>query len=291
MSTTSGATAATGVSGMSPLLVPQPHRVLAKIQEGPHIWTLHVAPIDAALPDFKPAQVSMLGAFGVGEAAISISSATDQPDRHAYTIRQAGPITTALTNTPIGGVITVRGPFGNCWPLDERDTGQLVIIAGGLGIAPLRAVTDRAVSGLAGLDRLGIVYGARSPSDVIYRDDIDRWRTAGADVRLTVDVADANWTGSVALVPDMLGDRQGLEMAWDDTTAFICGPDVMMHFTAARLLELGVPAQRIWMTLERNMQCGNGLCGHCQLGPIIVCRDGPVVNYADIGPFHRIEEL
>ncbi len=276
---------------ISPLLVPQPYRVLDKVKEGEHVWTLHIAPVDGALPPFEPAQVSMLGAFGVGEAAISISSAAGNSDYHAYTIRRAGPITNALVDTPIGGLITVRGPFGSCWPLDRLDTGALAIIAGGLGLAPLRAVIDRAVHRLDRLDRLGIVLGAKTPSDLIYRADLDRWRKAGAQVTLTVDAGDDEWNGSVGLVPDLLGATPGLDMEWADTTAFVCGPDVMMHFTAVKLLDLGVPVDRIWMTLERNMQCGNGLCGHCQLGPFIVCRDGPVVNYAEVAPFHRIQEL
>lgn len=290
MNTTSATTHHLPPSAMSPLLIPQRYRVVDKVHEAIGIWTLHIAPLDEMLPDVEPAQVSMLGAFGVGEAAISISS-TAATECHAYTIRRAGPITNALVDTPIGSQITVRGPFGNRWPLDELETGQLAIIAGGLGIAPLRAAIDAAVRPDTPLDRIGIVYGAKTPAELIYRADLDRWLATGAEVVLTVDVGDADWDGSVGVVPELLGETPGLDMDWNDTTAFVCGPDVMMHFTAAKLLALGVAAERIWMTLERNMQCGNGLCGHCQLGPFIVCRDGPVVNYADIGPFHRIKEL
>jgi anaerobic sulfite reductase subunit B len=276
---------------MSPLLIPRPYRVLDKVREVADTWTLHVTPVDGSLPEFEPAQVSMLGAFGVGEAAISISSATDQTDHHAYTIRAAGPITHALTDTPIGGVITVRGPFGNQWPLADVDTNQLAIIAGGLGIAPLRAAVHSVVAQLERFDRVGVAYGAKTPDDLIYVDDLERWRDCGVEVALTVDRPNGEWIGSVGVVADLLGADPGLDFDWTDTTVFLCGPDVMMHFTAAALLRLGVTADRIWMTLERNMQCGNGLCGHCQLGPVIVCRDGPVISYARVGPFHQIREL
>lgn len=283
-------TSLTAESAVSPLLVPVPYRVIDKIDEGPGIVSLHVVPVVGDLPSFKPAQVSMVGSFGLGEAAISISSATSHTDYHAYTIRNAGPITKALVNTPVGGVVTVRGPFGQPWPLPEVDTGQLVIIGGGLGIAPLRAAVDEVVENLSRFDRFAFVYGAKSPGDLVYMDDIDRWRDAGAEVSLIVDAGDDTWTGPVGVVPDLLGG-DGAELDWSDTTAFVCGPDVMMHFSAAALMRLGVPAERIWITLERNMQCGNALCGHCQLGPVIICRDGPVANYADIGPFHQVKQL
>ncbi len=274
----------------SPLLVPTPYRVLDKVDEGSDIVTLRVVPVESSLPDFEPAQVSMLGSFGVGEAAISISSARTMTDHHAYTIRRAGAITNALIDTPIGGVITVRGPFGNHWPLDTLDTDQLLIAAGGLGIAPLRAAIDQAV-GEPGLDRLAVIYGAKTPSDLIYRDDLTAWADSGAEMVVTVDVGADAWSGPVGVVPAMLGVEGGVDLDWSKTTAFVCGPDVMMHFTALKLIDLGVPAERIWLTLERNMQCGNALCGHCQLGPFIVCRDGPIASYAEIQSFHPIREL
>ena len=276
---------------ISPLLVPVPYRVVDKIAEAPGVFSLHVVPVEGELPTFTPAQCSMLGAFGVGEAAISISSATSNTEYHAYTIRGAGPITNALIETPIGDLITVRGPFGEPWPLPEVGTGQLLIVAGGLGIAPLRAVIHEAVARKPRFDRLAVVYGAKTPDDLIYPHDLAGWDDAGAEVALTVDVADDGWTGPVGVVPDLLGVDAGVDMDWADTTAFVCGPEVMMYFTATALLRLGLPIERIWFTLERNMQCGNALCGHCQLGPLITCRDGPVANYSDIAPFYRVKEL
>ena len=272
-----------------PLLVPRPYRVVDRVDETPGIVTLHVAPVEGRLPAFAPAQVSMLGAFGVGEATISISSGVDETGSHAYTIRDAGPITAALTAAAVGEQITVRGPFGRPWPLAEVDTANLLVVGGGLGIAPLRAMLLGAIAQRDRFDRLVFAYGAKTPTDLVFADEFDRWVAAGLELHLTVDQDDGGWTGPVGVVPALLGTE--IELDWADTTAFVCGPDVMMHFSAAALLDLGVPEERIWLTLERNMQCGNALCGHCQLGPVIVCRDGPVANYADVGRFHRVREL
>ncbi len=274
----------------SALLVPTPYRVIGKVTELADTVTLYVSPIDGPLPTFRPAQVSMLGVFGIGEAAISISQST--PTTHGYTIRRAGAISNALVDTPIGGTITVRGPFGNEWPIDDTSTGDLLILAGGLGIAPLRAVIDAAANRIGQFRRVVLVYGSKHPGHVMYRADLQRWAQCGIDVRVTVDdsSSDPAWSEGVGVVPSFLGDGH-IDLDWQDTTTFVCGPDLMMHFTAQRLLELGVPDDRVWFSVERNMQCGNALCGHCQMGPFLVCRDGPVASYADIGRFHRVPGL
>ncbi len=274
---------------LSPLLIPRPYVVASKALVSPETWTLDLVPVEGVLPDFLPAQCSMLGAFGVGEAAISISSPMSVRTHHEYTIRNAGPITAALVDTPVGGVVTVRGPFGEPWPLEDLVTSSLLIVAGGLGLAPLRAAIAAAVE--QRFDRLVILVGARSPEEILYSEDFELWRNAGAEVHTILDSASQGWTGPTGLVTDLAGGTTGVQMDWTDTTAFVCGPDVMMHFTAKRLVELGMPRSHMWLTLERNMQCGNALCGHCQMGPVIVCRDGPVVNYERIEPFHWIKEL
>lgn len=283
--------ASSDLPDISPLLVPRPYRVINKVEEAEDIVSLHVVPLEGSLPHFRPAQVGMVGAFGIGEAAISISSATDNRHYHAYTIRRAGPISGALVDTAVGGTITVRGPFGTPWPIENVTTGQLLIVGGGLGIAPLRAVIEQAIGHQNPFDRLVVAYGAKTPELLVYREDLDRWNEDGAEVALIVDGADDRWTGPTGVVPDLLGEDRAVDLDWADVSAFICGPDVMMHFAATALVNLGVPRGRIWLTLERNMQCGNALCGHCQLGPFIVCRDGPVVNYAAIAPFQRVDEL
>jgi NAD(P)H-flavin reductase len=280
-----------GQPAMSPLLIPRPYRVIDKISEAEDIVTLHVVPVDGSLPQFSPAQVSMLGAFGFGEAAISISTATHNRDHHGYTIRRAGPISGALVDTRVGGTITVRGPFGTPWPMEDITTDQLLIVGGGLGIAPLRAAIESAVGRRNEFDRIVVAYGAKAPDVLLYGHDLDRWSQNGAEVALIVDRGDDEWTGPVGVVPDLFGKDRPVDLDWANTSVFICGPDVMMHFAATALVRLGVTTDHIWLTLERNMQCGNALCGHCQLGPFIVCRDGPVVNYQDIAPFQRVDQL
>lgn len=273
----------------SDLLVPRPYVVAGKEPAGPDTWTLDLVPEEGELPEFLPAQCCMLGAFGVGEAAISISSPMSDRTHHGFTIRNAGPITAALVETPVGGLITVRGPFGTPWPLDRLETRSLLVIAGGLGLAPLRSAVEDAIDRRP--PRVVLLVGAKHPREILYPDALERWQGAGAEIHTTIDTAVEGWDGSTGLVTELIGGPSGISMNWADTTAFVCGPDVMMHVTAEKLVQVGMPASNIWITLERNMQCGNGLCGHCQLGPVIVCRDGPVVNYGHIQPFHWIPEL
>jgi NAD(P)H-flavin reductase len=274
------------------LLVPRPYQVIAKRLETHDVTTLHVVPSDGgAPPEFRPAQVGMVGAFGIGEAALSISSAVDQRSQHSYTIRRAGPITNALVDTPIGATITVRGPFGRPWPIDDINGGTLVIVGGGLGLAPLRAVIHEALRRREDFTNLQILIGARTPRDLIFVEEYAAWAGRGAQVATIVDHRDEGWTGPVGMLPELLDDRTRSEIDWATATVLVCGPDRMMTSVSRRLLALGVDPTRVWLTMERNMQCGNALCGHCQFGPVIVCRDGPVVNFADIEPYVDIEEL
>ena len=272
-------TVATAPLPVDPLLVPQVHEVIAARAEIPGVVTLRVAPLGEPPRPFLPAQIGMVGAFGVGEAAISISSATTDRAAHEYTIRRAGAITTALTRLQPGDQLWVRGPFGAPWDL-ELDGRDVVIAAGGLGVAPLRSAIYEI---LRRRDRLGevvAVIGARSPELLLYADEYASWRSGGIRVVATIDRAADGWGGRVGFVPDVveaISDELGLDA--DRTSALVCGPDVMMQCVGDLLVERGVPADQVQLTLERNMQCGNGLCGHCQLGPLIVCRDGPVVRY------------
>jgi anaerobic sulfite reductase subunit B len=275
--TTTGAAAAP--DRIDPLLVPQIHEVLENRAEIPGVVTLRVAPIGEAPRTFLPAQIGMVGAFGVGEAAISISSSITDHAAHEYTIRRAGAITTALTRLHPGDQLWVRGPFGVPWDLD-LDGRDVIIAAGGLGIAPLRSAVYEI---LRHRDRFGevvAVIGGRSPELLLYAGEYAAWRAGGIRIAATIDRAADNWGGRVGFVPDVLdtvSDELGLDP--HDTSALVCGPDIMMQLVAEVLVGRGVPADQIQLTLERNMQCGNGLCGHCQLDSLIVCRDGPVVRW------------
>jgi anaerobic sulfite reductase subunit B len=277
-------------SPVDPLLLPQVHEVLATRTEFPGVVTLRVAPLGEPPRSFLPAQIGMVGAFGIGEAAISISSATTDRAAHEYTIRRAGAITTALTRLRPGDQLWVRGPFGRPWDL-ELDGRDVVIAAGGLGVAPLRSAIYEL---LRQRDRLGAVVaviGARSPELLLYAGEYASWRSGGIRVVATIDRAADGWGGRVGFVPEVVAAIcDELDLDLDHTSALACGPDVMMQLVAEVLVERGVAANEVQLTLERNMQCGNGLCGHCQLGSMIVCRDGPVVRYPAIAEALAVAE-
>ena len=264
---------------VDPLLVPQVHEVLENRAEIPGVVTLRVAPVDEAPRSFLPAQIGMVGAFGVGEAAISISSSATDLEAHEYTIRRAGAITTALTRLRRGDQLWVRGPFGVPWDLD-LDGRDIIIAAGGLGVAPLRSAIYEI---LRHRDRFGevvAVIGGRSPELMLYDHEYPAWRSGGIRIAATIDRAADNWGGRVGFVPEVVDTVvDQLHLDPSTTSALVCGPDIMMQLVAEVLVARGVAADQIQLTLERNMQCGNGLCGHCQLDSLIVCRDGPVVRW------------
>jgi NAD(P)H-flavin reductase len=266
--------------------VPRVHVVRAVRPETPEVVTLDVVPVDGPPSRFVPAQFGMVGAFGIGEAAVSISSSASVLDHHEYTIRRAGAITSALHVLRPGDQLWIRGPFGRGWDLDAL-TGDVLIAAGGLGLAPLRSAVLALAEATQPGRRIVLVVGARRSADLLFRRDHERWRASGVEVIETVDRSERGWRGRVGLVPDVVA---GLDLDWSGAGALLCGPDVMMRATGDLLVDLGVPPERVQLTLERNMQCGVGRCGHCQLGPVLVCRDGPVVAYSDVaGPMH-VEE-
>jgi NAD(P)H-flavin reductase len=281
------APAASTLDPPDPLLAPRIHEVLDVVAEIPDVVTLRAAPVDGAPPRFLPAQVSMVGAFGIGEAAISISSSVTETSFHDYTIRRAGAITGALTALRPGDQFWTRGPFGSVWDL-ELDGRDVVIVAGGLGLAPLRSAVYAVLDRRATLGRARLIVGARSSRHLLYARQYDEWRGRGLEVVATVDRPESSWNGAVGFAPQVVSE---LDLDAGNTSALICGPDVMMRLTADTLVDRGVAAEHIQLTLERNMQCGVGLCGHCQLGPVIVCRDGPVVRYPAVRAALRVQEL
>lgn len=282
--------AAVASSPVDPLLIPQVHEVLATRDETPGVVTLRVAPIGEPPRPFLPAQIGMVGAFGIGEAAISISSAITDHAAHEYTIRRAGAITTALTRLEPGDQLWVRGPFGTPWDL-ELDGRDVVVAAGGLGVAPLRSAIYEILRHRDRFGQVVAVIGARSPELLLYDDEYAAWRSGGIRIAATIDRAADGWGGRVGFVPDVV-DTVSDELDLDprNTSALVCGPDIMMQLVAEVLVARGVSADDVQVTLERNMQCGNGLCGHCQLGGLIVCRDGPVVRYPTVADSLTVNE-
>jgi NAD(P)H-flavin reductase len=262
-------------------MVPVPHRVVERRDETGDVTTLSLVPVVGPAVEFVPGQFNMLTAFGVGEAAISVSSSRREGGPLRHTVRGVGSVTLALCRAVPGDVIGVRGPFGTPWGVDDPlvSSGDVVVVAGGIGLAPLRGAIDELVHRpAAGLGRVFVIAGAREPAQVIFGEDLEAWERAGTAVALTVDVAAPGWSGHVGLVTSLL-DQADFEPA--SSSAFICGPEIMMRFTARALISRGIDPGRIRVSLERNMQCGLGWCGHCQLGPLLLCRDGPVVAYAD----------
>ena len=261
-------------------LTPVLHRVVGRHIETVDVVTLSLVPEEGEDATFRHGQFNMLTAFGVGEAAISVSSAPGGAGPIEHSIRDVGPVTHALCAMPVGSTIGLRGPFGSEWGIDSdaiRQGADVVVVAGGIGLAPLRgAVRDLAARQRRGGGRLFVLVGARSPGQIVFAHELAGWSDAGVYVDVSVDIAPPDWQGTVGVVTSLLAPAP-----FDPAraVALICGPEIMMRFTARALVDRGVDPQCIRISLERNMQCGIGLCGHCQLGPLLICRDGPVVTY------------
>lgn len=263
------------------VLTPAPYRVVARRQELADVVTLSLEPIDGSLQPFRHGQFNMLTSFGQGEIAISVSSAPSAHGPIEHSVRAVGAVSDALCRTPVGSVIGVRGPFGTSWGIDQVDDGvDVVVMAGGIGLAPLRgAVRDLVSRQEAGRGRVFVLAGARSPDQILFAEELDAWRRSGVHVGISVDVGATGWNGVVGVVTALLPDAP---FAASESIALLCGPEIMMRFGGRALADQGVDPSRIRVSLERNMQCGIGLCGHCQLGPLLVCRDGPIVRYGGL---------
>lgn len=272
---------------MTASMTPLPYRVTDRHVDTVDTVTLRLVPVHEGIRPHRAGQFTMLYAFGVGEVPISIST-LPRDGEIVHTLRAVGAVTQALFDAAPGDVIGLRGPFGTDWDVPLPEGRDVIIVAGGIGLAPLRPVIEHVLAQRDRYRHAQLLIGARTPGDLLYTDLYDAWRAAGMDVRVTVDKGDASWSGAVGLVTSLY---EGLEIDSANTTAFVCGPEIMMHFAALGLNRAGVPAPSIRLSLERNMRCGVGLCGHCQLGPILVCRDGPVITYDRAQPLLAVKEL
>jgi len=272
--------------------VPRFYRVASRREDTADTVTFELMEPAQPVPAFAPGQFAMLTAFGIGEVPISVSGLGDggggRARRLEHTLRAVGAVTRALYAAQPGSLIGVRGPFGTSWDVASAAGRDIVIVAGGIGLAPLRPVVLTALADRSRYGRIVLLVGARTPGDLLYIDELERWRRDGVEVAITVDRADTSWSGEVGLVTALI-EPAGL--APESSVAFVCGPDVMMRFTADALAARGIPASRIRVSLERNMRCGVGWCGHCQFGPLLVCRDGPVVGYDRAAALMRVREL
>lgn len=223
---------------------------------------------------FAPGQFNMLYVFGTGEAAISISSDARDVRSIAHTIHRVGIVTTGLAQLRRGDMIGLRGPYGSSWPLDAGRGKDVCIIAGGIGLAPLRPVMYALLNERASYERIVLLYGARSPLDLLFRVELEEWsRKHNVEVLVTVDRGDSSWKGHIGVVTNLFSY---LKLDARMTVAYVCGPETMMKFTIDELERRGLTDTQVFLSMERNMKCAVGFCGHCQFGPEFICKDGPV---------------
>lgn len=270
-------------------MLPRPFRVKRVRRELPDTATAEIMAEDGGGVSFQPGQFNMLYVFGMGEVPISISGGSADGARLIHTTRAVGAVTKALASMKPGDILGVRGPFGSGWPMDAARGRDLIFVAGGLGLAPLRPAIHHALANGGRFGKLTVLYGARTPRDILFGKELDNWRArSGMAVQVIVDQATAPWTGNVGMVTNLVSKA---EADPSNTTAFVCGPEVMMRHVAMALEKKGIGPGDIWLSMERNMQCACGLCGHCQWGPHFVCKDGPVFRYDRIATLFSIPEL
>ena len=270
-----GPSRAAETSAASHPMRPAPWRVANRLREAQDTWSLELVPPEgAAGTPFEPGQFAMLYAFGAGEVPISVSEVSERSVLH--TVRAVGPTTRAICALQPGATLGVRGPFGTSWPLAAAEGADVLIIAGGIGLAPLRPAVLHLLAYRERYGRVSVLYGGRSPAELLFAEELERWQgRSDANVDVTVDAAPTEWRGRVGLVTTLI-PRATFDPS--STVAMVVGPEIMMRFVAAALRDRGVPASRIHVSMERSMKCAIGHCGHCQLGPAFVCRDGPVFN-------------
>jgi NAD(P)H-flavin reductase len=271
-------------------MVPALYRVRRTRRETYDTFTIELDPPDGSRGSaFAPGQFNMLYAFGVGEVPISISGSPERPKSLIHTVRNVGAVSKAISLLKHGDPVGVRGPFGSSWPVEEGIGRDVVIVAGGIGLAPLRPALYSILARRKDYQRVSLLYGARTPEDLLYVKELEHWRgRLDLSVLVTVDRAMGDWRGAVGVVTTLIR-----RAAFDpgSALAMVCGPEIMMRFTIIELQKHGVQNDQIYISMERNMKCAVGFCGHCQLGPTFVCKDGPVFRYDRIRQFSELREV
>ncbi len=271
-------------------MVPRPHRIKRIRRETYDTCTLDLVPADRGpVVNFLPGQFNMIYVAGVGEVPISVSGSPLESNATVHTVRSAGTVTKALCSLKEGALVGLRGPFGSHWPVREAAGSDIVIIAGGIGLAPIRPAIYQILGYRDNYGKLALLYGARAPREILFRRELEKWRGRfDLDVEITVDQPGEDWYGGVGVVTTLL-PRTSFDPL--ETVAFICGPEVMIRFAVMELRELGVDPDNIYVSLERNMKCGIGICGHCQCGPEFICKDGPVFPFKKVESIMKVREL
>jgi NAD(P)H-flavin reductase len=258
-------------------MVSRPFRVDRTWMETHDTFSLELHPLDGGDFTFLPGQFNMLYQWGIGEVPISISGHPAATGKAVHTIRAVGSVTKMMRQLRRGDVVGVRGPYGTPWPVADIGGQDIVIITGGIGLAPLRPVMYHLLQHRDRYGKILMLYGARTPDDLLYVKELEQWRGRfDMHVSVTVDRAESSWRGNVGVVTGLM---PGFHFDQEMTIAMVCGPEIMMRFTIQELSKRGIPAENIFVSMERNMKCGIGLCGHCQFGPDFICKDGPVFRY------------
>jgi NAD(P)H-flavin reductase len=272
------------VNGKSPLL-PEPAEIVERRSFGPmiHAYRLRLIEPGSRLRfDFVPGQFNMVYVPGVGEIAISISSDPEE-ETLEHTIRIVGRTTRVIHGLEVGDVVGLRGPYGNGWPLQEARWKDVLVVTGGLGCAPVTGAIDYMFRRRSNYGRLTVVHGVKKPADLVHRERFEAWRREpDTRVLMTTDEPDRAWRDRSGVVTELFEE---IEFNPTRTLLFMCGPEVMMVYAVKNLRARGLPEERMFVSMERNVQCAVGLCGHCQLGPAFVCKDGPIFRLSEIERF------
>ena len=280
----------TSTATLSNPMSPRMFRVSRARRETDDTFTLYLSPPErgAGFP-FAPGQFNMLYAFGVGEVPISISGNPADAGTVVHTIRAVGTATKAMRALKPGDFCGLRGPFGSRWPVEESYGSDILILAGGIGLAPLRPAVYRILAKRERFGRVAIVYGTRTPDMILYPRELEGWRSRfDVQVEVTVDSGGGTWRGNVGVVTTLV--RRAV-FDPDATVAMVCGPEVMMHYSVMELRKAGIGSEQIYLSMERNMKCAIGLCGHCQWGSSFICKDGPVFRYDRIAGLFGKREI
>lgn len=270
-------------------MIPIPFQVNRRVQLTHDVFELELIPVQKRDYSFAPGQFNMLYLFGVGEVPISLSSDPNETSSLVHTIRSVGTVTKAMSEVKQGDVLGLRGPFGSQWPIEEAIGKDVVLITGGIGLAPLRPVLYSLLAQREKIGRIILLYGAREPDDLLYQKQLESWQQSHRlEVLQTVDVADRNWQGTVGVVTKLIPK---VTLNPEQTIAMICGPEIMMRFAILELEAIGMRDHQLYISMERNMKCAVGFCGHCQFGPTFLCKDGPVLRYDQIRHFFGRREI
>jgi len=272
------------------LMAPEPFRIHRVIRETDDTFSLELRPVSGRNEfHFQPGQFNMLYVFGVGEVPISISGDPERTDTLVHTTRAVGNVTKAMKSLKIGDVVGIRGPFGTAWPVNKAEGNDVVLVAGGIGLAPLKPVVHHILTNRGRYGKVVLLYGTRTPNDILFRKELKKWRSRlDMETHITVDRAMGSWHGNVGVVTTLIG-----KAPFDRTacTAMVCGPEIMMRYTVLAMQKRGVKDDAIYLSMERNMKCGLGFCGHCQMGSLFICKDGPVFTYSELAGIFTKREL